>query len=103
VATWSPDRFWAVVKDVVLTGTGVWIIVSQVLSSHPPSDPLLVVAMGLCAPAIYDHAKSVISGPGSSAHHEVAGTPDEQLPGTDPEPGPGPSSSSAPPSSPPPP
>jgi hypothetical protein len=52
---------WAIIKDVVLTGTGVWILITQALSQHP-SDPLLVVAMGLCAPAIYDHAKSLVSG-----------------------------------------
>ena len=62
-------------KDVLLTGTGVWILVSQALSPHP-SDPLLVVAMGLCAPAIYDHAKSLVGGPAAPATPPAArGTP----------------------------
>jgi hypothetical protein len=83
---------WAVIKDIVLTGTGVWILVTQALSPHP-SDPLLVVAMGLCAPAIYDHAKSLVSGqPAQPAHTQSGGTHQD---GGSPS-SPAPSSSSSP-------
>jgi hypothetical protein len=84
---WS-SAAWAIIKDVLLTGTGVWILISQALSSHP-SDPLLVVAMGLCAPAIYDHAKSLVAGP--AAHHP----PDAQSHGGEASGGTSPSSPSA--------
>jgi hypothetical protein len=93
---WSGDRAWQIVKDIVLTGLGVWIIASQALSSRPPSDPLLVVAMALCAPAVYDHAKSVLSGPSSARekHQAVDNAAEDLAQEEDDEVTPGPSSSS---------
>ena len=88
---------WAIIKDVLLTGTGVWILISQALSQHP-SDALLVVAMGLCAPAIYDHAKSLVAG--VPPPRQPPPPPDEVPPGGEASGGTSPSSSSAQPSSP---
>ena len=54
---------WALVRDVALTGLGVYLIVVQSLSAHP-SDVLLAVALGLVSPAIYEHGKAVLGAPG---------------------------------------
>ena len=41
---------WQLVKDILLTGTGLVIIVLQIRSPHP-SDVLLVVALALTVPS----------------------------------------------------
>lgn len=51
---------WGIVKDVLLTGTGVAVIISQMFSPHP-SDALLAVALALTIPSIADHAKSILA------------------------------------------
>jgi hypothetical protein len=56
-------KLWQLIRDVILTGTAVFIIVTQVYSAHP-DDPLLVVALALTTPALADHARALLSGPG---------------------------------------
>jgi hypothetical protein len=53
---------WAVLKDVLLTGTGLAVIVSQIFSGHP-SDVLLVAGLALTVPSAATHAKEVLTGP----------------------------------------
>ncbi len=48
-------------KDVVLTGTGVALILSQAFSANP-KDAVLVVGLALTTPSIRDHAKAVLGG-----------------------------------------
>lgn len=50
------------VRDVLVTGTGLGVIVSQVFSAHP-SDVLLVTGLALTAPSLADHAKALLSAP----------------------------------------
>jgi hypothetical protein len=57
---------WPVIRDVALTGTGIFVIIREVYSPHP-SDVLLAVAMGLTAPAAYEHVRALLSGPGASS------------------------------------
>jgi len=52
---------WALVKDVVLTGTGVALIISQIFSATP-SDALLVTGLALTVPTIAGQAKALLSG-----------------------------------------
>jgi hypothetical protein len=52
---------WLLLKDVALTGTGLWLIYRQAVSAVP-SDVLLTVGLALIAPSVYDHAKAVLSG-----------------------------------------
>jgi hypothetical protein len=62
---------WLLIKDVALTGTGLWLIYRQAVSAVP-SDILLTVGLALIAPSVYDHAKAVLSKPGageSSSSH----------------------------------
>jgi hypothetical protein len=54
------DR-WQLLKDVILTGTGVAVILSQVFSAHP-SDVLLVTGLALTVPSVTGHAAALLSG-----------------------------------------
>lgn len=57
---------WSLLKDILLTGTGVAVIVSQVLSAHP-SDVLLVTGLALTVPSLATHATAVLGGHVSSS------------------------------------
>lgn len=52
---------WLLIKDVALTGTGLWLIYRQAVSAVP-SDVLLTVGLALIVPSVYDHARAVLSG-----------------------------------------
>jgi len=53
---------WTLLKDVILTGTGVTLILSQMFAKVP-SDALLVTGLALTAPTLLDHTKSLLTGP----------------------------------------
>jgi hypothetical protein len=53
---------WQLIRDVVLTGFGVWVIWKQVYQAHPSAE-LLVVALGCIAPAARTAITTVLSGP----------------------------------------
>lgn len=55
-------NIWPLIKDILLTGTGVALIISQIFSQHP-SDAILVAGLTLTVPTIAGHAKAVLSGP----------------------------------------
>jgi len=59
---------WYLLKDILLTGTGVAVIFSQVLSSHPDG-LLLGTGLALTVPTIADHVKALLpsSGGGGSS------------------------------------
>ena len=54
---------WQLIKDILLTGTGLAVIVLQIWSPKP-SDVLLVVGLALTVPSAASHAASILSGPG---------------------------------------
>ena len=54
------DR-WSLLKDILLTGTGVTVILSQVLAGRP-SDVLLVTGLALTVPSVAGHATALMSG-----------------------------------------
>ena len=56
------DR-WQLLKDILLTGTGIAVIMSQVLSARP-SDVLLATGLALTVPSVAAHATELISGRG---------------------------------------
>jgi len=78
--------WWSLLRDIVVTGTGLAVIWSQVLSAHPDGI-LLGTGLALTVPSIADHVRALLpsSGGGSSS----ASSPS-------PGPRPGPSSSEAP-------
>ena len=53
---------WAVIRDILLTGTGIFLVLKQAYSPHP-DDAILAVAMGLTAPSAAGHVKALLSGP----------------------------------------
>lgn len=62
---------WSLIRDICLTGTGIAVIVSQVVAAllgQPVQDALLMTALALTAPSIGAHAKELLSRPGESAH-----------------------------------
>ena len=56
---------WTLLRDIGLTGFGVWVIWKQV-ESLDPNAALLVVALGCIAPAARSAVATILSGPGSS-------------------------------------
>jgi hypothetical protein len=69
---------WALVRDVALTGLGIFLILQQALWVHHQSGTLLVVGVTLTSPALYEHGKRVLSGPGdmpSSPASQPHGSP----------------------------
>jgi hypothetical protein len=75
-------------KDVLLTGTGLVIIVMQIWSPHP-SDVLLVVGLALTVPSAASHAASILSGPGVHPSSESSPQHGAQQAPTPPSPPPG--------------
>lgn len=84
---------WTLLRDVALTGFGIWIVWKQVETVNPNA-ALLVVALGCIAPAARSAVATILSGPGplseslplqeeqpspsSSPGPEGGGTEDEQ-------------------------
>jgi len=80
MASWS--RWWPLLRDVLLTGTGMGVIIVQVLSAHP-STPLLWTGLGLTAPAAVEHVKALLPGsgpPDSSPASPPPGSPSSSEP-----------------------
>lgn len=79
---WSQQRWeliWQAAKDVILTGTGVTLIITQVFSAVP-SDILLATGLALTVPSVASHARVLLSGtsgrePPSSPSSSPAGAP----------------------------
>ena len=65
---------WTLIKDILLTGTGIALILSQMLSKTP-NDAMLVTGLALTVPTLADHAKAVISGPSASRESTRPGEP----------------------------
>ena len=54
-------RRWLLLKDILLTGTGMAMVLSQILSPSP-SDVLLATGLALTVPSIAAHAGSLLAG-----------------------------------------
>jgi hypothetical protein len=59
---------WQLARDILLTGTGLWLIISQDMA-RDPSSTLVVAGLALIVPAAAEHARTVLSGPSSPAGH----------------------------------
>lgn len=64
------DRWWPLVRDVAVTGTGLAVIWSQVWSAHP-SGLVLGTGLALTVPSVAAHVRALLpggeSGEGSSS------------------------------------
>ena len=54
---------WQILKDVLLTGTGLGLMWSQVFSAHP-SGLLLGTGLALTVPSVADHVRALLPGSG---------------------------------------
>lgn len=72
---------WTLLRDIGLTGFGVWIIYKQV-ESLSPNAALLVVALGCIAPAARSAVATILSEPGVSLEspRPQEGQPSSSLP-----------------------
>ena len=68
---------WQLAKDILLTGTGLVVIILQIWSPKP-SDVLLVVGLALTVPSAASHAASILSGPGVPPSSESSDAPGGQ-------------------------
>lgn len=80
-------KAWAIIRDILLTGVGLGIIVKQGFFTPHPRDVLLVVAMALTVPAIAEHTQKLLSGQAGVIErsslppaHPPGGTPSTSLP-----------------------
>jgi hypothetical protein len=69
------ETTWLLIRDVLLTGTGLVIIISQIFSRQP-SDSLLVTGLALTTPSMVRHASALLGGP------SVPSTPEHGPPGS---------------------
>lgn len=73
---------WAlVIKDILLTGTGIFVIILQAFSTHP-NGLLLGTGLALTVPSTWDHIRALIpsAGGSSSPPSEVPGSSQSSLP-----------------------
>ena len=72
---------WPLIKDVVLTGTGVFVITFEVLNAHP-NGLLLGTGLALTVPSTWEHVKALLpsSGGGSSSEPSPSQTPPPSQP-----------------------
>lgn len=54
---------WFLLKDVLLTGTGLGVILSQIFSATP-NGLLLGTGLALTVPTIADHVRALLPSPG---------------------------------------
>jgi hypothetical protein len=73
---------WNLIKDVGLTGTGIFVIVLQAFSAKP-NGLLLGTGLALTVPSVAEHVRALLpsSGGGSSSpQSELPGPPPSSLP-----------------------
>lgn len=76
---------WLLGKDVLLTGTGLVLIISQIFARQP-SDVLLVTGLALTVPSVASHAVTLLSGPSTGARGKPGSSPSAASPGELPSP-----------------
>lgn len=86
---------WQLARDILLTGTGLWLIVSQV-GAREPSDTLIVAGLALVMPAAASHgtsvaarARAVLSGPSAPEPGQEPSSPSSSPPSSSPSSPPG--------------
>lgn len=75
---------WYLLRDILLTGTGMAVILSQVFSARP-SDVLLVTGLALTVPSVAGHATALMSG--RTGGHSSPESPAQTPPPSSPSPG----------------
>jgi hypothetical protein len=68
---------WQLLKDVLLTGLGMFAIFSQVLSAKP-NGLLLGTGLALTVPSTWDHVKALLPGSGGGGSSPPSEPPGQQ-------------------------
>ena len=58
-------RMWVLVRDVVLTGTGIFLVFKETFAPGPDWEGVLGVALAFTVPSIAEHVKAIL--PSSAA------------------------------------
>jgi len=72
--------WWTVVKDILLTGTGIVLVLSQVFS-RSPSVAILGAGLALTTPSVAGHAAALLSGRGGGSSSPPPPPPGPPPPG----------------------
>ena len=70
---------WFLLKDILLTGTGVGLMLSQIFSAHP-SGLLLGTALALTVPSIADHVRALLPSAGGDGESSPSTSQSRPLP-----------------------
>jgi hypothetical protein len=70
---------WLLVKDVGLTGTGIFVIVTQAFSAKP-NGLLLGTGLALTVPSTWEHIKALLPSSGDGSGSSGDGPSSEQSP-----------------------
>ena len=76
-------QIWPLIRDVLVTGTGLALIISQAFA-RSPSDVLLMAALTLTTPSLIAHAGTLLGAPSrseSSSSSSSPGSPRSTQPG----------------------
>lgn len=71
---------WLLLKDILLTGTGLGVILSQIFSPHP-NGLLLGTGLALTVPTIAEHVKALLPSSGGGQSSPSTPSPRPPLPG----------------------
>jgi hypothetical protein len=71
---------WVLIKDVLLTGTGMVLMWSQIFSTDPRW-PILAAGLALTSPSVADHVKALLPGPGGGLSSPPSPSPPSPPPG----------------------
>ena len=61
---------WVIIRDVIVTGLGVYLIISQAQSAHPKQS-ILVIAAACIFPSVAQNTIKIFRGPGPSSPEEL--------------------------------
>lgn len=70
---------WQAIRDVVLTCTGIFCIISQILA-RDPSGLLLGTGLALTVPSVAEHIKALLPSPAGAGHSSGRSSPPTRPP-----------------------
>jgi hypothetical protein len=70
-------RWWPLLRDIALTGTGILVIFSQVLATHPDG-LLLGTGLALTVPSVAEHVKALLPSSGGAGTSPPSPPPGQQ-------------------------
>lgn len=70
-------RWWPLLRDGVVTGTGILVIFSQVFAAHPDG-LLLGTGLALTVPSVAEHVKALLPGSGGPGSLPVSPPPGQR-------------------------